>query len=468
MIIVMSDLHFADSSSFSLDGHEYNHNLPAEVYSSFFHEVEEFIHSSMIEKIDLVLAGDIFEITRNPLWLKDHLRPYLHNDEIIEGGEAEARILEIIEAINRDERVHATLELFRNLGDFFAKPVQIHFVPGNHDRLANASAEIRKRIQELLGLEANGEVFENQFIHYGNGEPRVVIRHGHEYDRSNFSANLRTWSEIPLKIDKSHYDKPVLGDIVTIEIAAKLPFAFREHYSDAEILSRDELMVIYKRLIDFDNVRPANALVNFLFTTPGMRKRDVWEYIEPAMVKMLDDLAFNPRIGPSLIDFGHLRGASAFTLRSVLSMRLWRFGLPFWLIKALINPIFKRSKISSNLEVISREECLQAENSPIRCIVSGHTHDALVELLKVENGIETYYINSGTFRNVITSTPNMGSFGRLRSKARVLIFKPQERNPEYDRKTGWSFDFHSRYGFGAPLESNKADELIHENPLDKH
>jgi hypothetical protein len=62
----------------------------------------------------------------------------------------------------------------------------------------------------------------------------------------------------------------------------------------------------------------------------------------------------------------------------------------------------------------------------------------------------------------------MGSFGRLRSKARVLIFKPQERNPEYDRKTGWSFDFHSRYGFGAPLESNKADELIHENPLDKH
>ena len=28
MLIVMSDLHFADSSGNSLDGHKYNHNLP--------------------------------------------------------------------------------------------------------------------------------------------------------------------------------------------------------------------------------------------------------------------------------------------------------------------------------------------------------------------------------------------------------------------------------------------------------
>lgn len=36
MLIVMSDLHFADSSSNSLDGYVFNHNLPAEVYTSFF------------------------------------------------------------------------------------------------------------------------------------------------------------------------------------------------------------------------------------------------------------------------------------------------------------------------------------------------------------------------------------------------------------------------------------------------
>jgi hypothetical protein len=79
--------------------------------------------------------------------------------------------------------------------------------------------------------------------------------------------------------------------------------------------------------------------------------------------------------------------------------------------------------------------------------------------MKVEKGIETYYINTGTFRNVITATPNLRDFGRLRSKARVLIFKQGERNPEYNRPTGWSFDFTARHGFGAmPPEE---DDLFH-------
>lgn len=468
MLIVLSDLHFADSSSNSLVGHEYNHNLPPEVYISFFNEIHEFIRDSDIKAIDLILAGDIFEITRDARWHKDHLRPYLHNHEIIEGSEAEARVLEIIDAINRDERVSATLEVFRRLGDFFEIPVHVHFIPGNHDRLSNATISIRKRVQELLGLEASGDLFDNEYIRSNNGNPRVLIRHGHEYDHQNFSTDLRAWSEIPLKIDKDYYDKPVLGDIVTTEIAAKLPLIFRDFYTDTAIVSRDELMVIYQRLIDFDNVRPSNALVNFLFTTPGLNKREVWKIIEPVMVRLLDDLAFNPKIGPSLIDFGQIKGASAMTLKSVLSTRLWRFGLPLWVMKALLNPISKKSKISSNLDIISREQCLQDDDSTIRCIVSGHTHNALVELLKVENGVETYYINSGTFRNVITSTPNMGDFGRLRSKARVLIFSPRERNPEYVRETGWSFDFTSRYGFGDPKETNRNEEITQENPVELH
>ena len=122
------------------------------------------------------------------------------------------------------------------------------------------------------------------------------------------------------------------------------------------------------------------------------------------------------------------------------------------MMRTMLNPLFKKSKISSKLDIILREECISKENSPVKCIVSGHTHNALVDLLKVENGVEKYYINSGTFRNVIISTPSMGNFGRLRSKARVLIFNQNERNPEYDRQTGWSFDFNTRFGFGSTLE----------------
>ena len=452
MLIVLSDIHLADSESYNLNGRRYNHNLPSEVYFSFFKEISEFIRDSDVESIDLVLAGDIFEITRSGLWHGGQLRPYLHNDEIVDGSEAETMVLKVLDAITRDERVDATLTIFRRLSEYYQKPVTIHFIPGNHDRLANSSQLVRQRVQSLLGLEVNGSVFDNQYLQYNDGKPFVLVRHGHEYDHSNFSVDLRTWPEIPILIDKSYYDKPVLGDIVTVEIASKLPFLFREYYRDESIIAMDDLLTLYNRLIDFDNVRPSNALVNFLFTTPGLSKRDVWRFIEPVMQQLLDDLAVSPDIGSNLINFGQLKKASASTLKSVLRTRLWRHGLPFWVIKTLLNPLMKRSKISNHLDVIVREECIKKENSPVKCLVSGHTHNALVELVKVENGVEKYYINSGTFRNVITSTPTMGNFGRLRSKARVLIFDQKERNPEYNRQTGWSFDFNARYGYGSILE----------------
>lgn len=455
----MSDLHFAESSSLAIGEYQFNHNLPPEVYRAFFSEIHEFIRYDNIKEIDLVLAGDIFEITRSALWLKDSLRPYAHNDQVSEGSELEGRINEIMDAIAADRRVAATLEIFRNLTVQLRRPVRIHFIPGNHDRLLNASRRVRNRTRGFLGMAPSDLPFENQYLHQPNGETRILIRHGHEYDPANFGGDVRTWNEIPTLIDKSFYDRPSFGDIVTAEIAAKMPILFKEYYSEEGILEDKDLSVMFQRLIDFDNVRPSNALINFLFSTPGLSMKEVWRLMEPVFVKMLDDLAFSPQIGRQMIAFGGMTNLSAATLKALFKTRLWRWGLPFWMIKTVLAPVSRRSKIGDQSELISKEECLRKPNSPVRCIVSGHTHNPLVQLMKVEKGIETYYINSGTFRNVITSTPDLRDFGRLRSKARVLVFDNGERNPEYNRSTGWSFDFLTRHGFGAmPPEQN---DLFH-------
>jgi UDP-2,3-diacylglucosamine pyrophosphatase LpxH len=460
LIIVMSDLHFADSSSLSIGERHYNHNLPPEVYRAFFNEIAEFIRHDNIKDIDLVLAGDIFEITRSALWLKDSLRPYAHNDQVTEGSALEGRISEIMDAIAADQRVSATLDLFRNLTVQLRRPVRIHYIPGNHDRLLNASRRIRNRTRSFLGMEPSDLPFDNQYLHRTNGEAKLLIRHGHEYDAANFGVDVRQWTEIPTRIEKKYYDSPTFGDIVTTEIAAKLPILFKEYYTEKSILDDQDLSVLFQRLIDFDNVRPSNALINFLFSTPGLSMKEVWRLIEPIFVKMLDDLAFAPDIGKQMIAFGGITGFSASSLKAILKTRLWRRGLPFWMIKTLLAPVSRRSKIGDQSNIILNEECLQIKDSPVRCIVSGHTHNPLVQLMKVENGIETYYINTGTFRNVITATPNLRDFGRLRSKARVLIFKQGERNPEYDRETGWSFDFTTRYGFGAsPAEKQDLPQI---------
>ena len=455
MIIVMSDLHFAESSSLAIGEHQFNHNLPPEVYRAFFNEILEFIRYDNIQDIDLVLAGDIFEITRSALWQKDHLRPYAHNNEVSEGSELERRVNEIMDAIAADPRVAATLEIFRNLTVQIRRPVRIHFIPGNHDRLLNASRRVRNRTRSFLGMAPSDLPFENQYLHQTNGETRILIRHGHEYDPANFGADVRTWSEIPTLIDKSYYDRPSFGDIVTTEIAVKLPLLFKKHYTEEKIIASQDLSLMFQRLIDFDNVRPSNALINFLFSTPGLSMKEVWRFIEPAFVRMLDDLAFYPEIGKQIISFGGMKGFSAASLKALLKTRLWRRGLPFWMVKTLLSPVSRKSKIGDQSQIILKEECLRKENSPVRCIVSGHTHNPLVQLMKVEKGVETYHINTGTFRNVIAATPDLRNFGRLRSKARVLIFKHGERNPEYNRPTGWSFDFTARHGYGAmPIEQD--------------
>lgn len=449
MLIILSDLHFADTSPYTMGISRSNLNLPGRVYRTFFREIAELIKDGHVEHIDLVLAGDIFEITRSVMWHEDELRPYVHNDEVGDGSPTEQRILDILEAIENDPKVEDTAAVFRGLSDLFGLPVNIHYFPGNHDRLANATSKIRQKVRQFFGIEANGAHFPNQYIHYRDGEARLLVRHGHEYDSSNFGANLALWQEIPLIIDKSYYDMPVLGDIVTVEIASKLPLLFRKRYGDEAILKDPSLKRMYQRLIDFDNVRPNGAMMNFLFSTPGLKRKEIWKMIEPVFRDLLDDIARNSRLVDDIMALGNLKKGSAKALMSIFKARVWRRGLPIWLFNALINPAMKRTGIDADINIINKESFLKEGNLNMRCLVSGHTHNAIVRLLSVDQGIEKYYLNSGTFRNVITTTPGHNRFGRLRSKARLLIYEECEQNPEYTRETGWSFDFNARLGFGA-------------------
>jgi UDP-2,3-diacylglucosamine pyrophosphatase LpxH len=458
MLIVLSDLHFADTSPYTMGINRSNLNLPGRVYRTFFREIAELIKEGQVEHIDLILAGDIFEITRSVMWHNDHLRPYVHNDEVTEGTPHEQRILDILDAIATDPKVADTAKVFRSLEDLFGMPVKIHYIPGNHDRLANTTPKIRNKIREFFGIEESDDYFSNQYLHYRDGEARILIRHGHEYDQSNFGTNLSLWPEIPTVIDKSYYDMPVLGDIVTVEIASKLPLLFREQYGDEAILSDSNLRRMYQRLIDFDNVRPNNAMINFLFSTPGINRKEIWKIIEPVLRNLLDEIAKNNTLADDIMALGNFKKLSAKAIMSIFKMRIWRRGLPLWMFNGLTNPVMRKTGHDADITLLNKESFLTEGNVHLRCLVSGHTHNATVRLLSVEDGVEKYYINSGTFRNVITTTPGQNKFGRLRSKARILIYEEGEQNPEYRRETGWSFDFNARLGFGDDAE-NLIDSL---------
>ncbi|HBG59253.1 MAG TPA: hypothetical protein DDW97_00550, partial [Anaerolineaceae bacterium] len=119
----MSDLHLAEASSYALGDVKFDNNLPASVYRVYFNEIADFIHKNHIAKVDLVLAGDIFELTRSALWLENGLRPYIHLNEINAGSPMEARIAAILATIAQEERVAETLDIFHSLEVILQRPV---------------------------------------------------------------------------------------------------------------------------------------------------------------------------------------------------------------------------------------------------------------------------------------------------------------------------------------------------------
>jgi len=449
MLIVLSDTHFAESKTNQLGDVQYNHNLPAYVYQNYFRDIAGLIKNNHIKKIDIVLAGDIFEITRSGLWLEDSTRPYVDVDSVVDNLDIESKIIEILDLISLDSRVSEILEIIRNLENRFDKPLKIHYIPGNHDRLLNSSSKIREKVSKLLNVKSDEDTFPNYYIHKSEGKPFALIRHGHEYDPVNFSLDLSKVSEIPLEIDSKAYSRPVLGDFVTVEIAVKLPVYFRNYYSEEKILRNKQLLRLYQRLIEFDNVRPSAALLNFLFSTPGIRQQDTWELLEPIFILMLDEFVERPFLFEFLKNVDNINHSIVNLAKFIAPLRLWRKGIPFWLIKQLMKPVSKNIKLGTVIPFVRKEVSLQPDKTNVQCIITGHTHVPEVELISVYEGVQKYYINTGTWRNLIPSSNDLNQFGRLRSKAQLVIFEPGEQNPEYFRETGWSFDFISKIGFGS-------------------
>jgi hypothetical protein len=99
MLVVLSDLHFSEAQSTKIGDLRFNKNLPVETYQAYFSELNQIAVSNQIPKLDLVLAGDILELSRSAFWFESGERPYQDNEAIEPGSLTEATILKIIDAI---------------------------------------------------------------------------------------------------------------------------------------------------------------------------------------------------------------------------------------------------------------------------------------------------------------------------------------------------------------------------------
>lgn len=448
MIVVLSDLHFSENESTKIGSLRFARNLPADVFKAYFTEINQIAINNRVGNVDIVLAGDIFEISRSAIWLEGSLRPYINNEDIKTGSEVEILILKILDSIRQEENVAETLVLFRDLQSHFDMDVKFHLILGNHDRLLNATSKIREKVREIFGLEGGSQPFDQYLLLCDEeNEPFCFIRHGHEYDLSNFSINVHKMKSIPQNLPLNAYGKSTLGDIITIEFGAALPWIFVKEYGDEAILQSKNLMAIYERLMEFDDVRPTTAWLAFLFSTPGVQRKETWRLIKPSFTYVINTLGNNALFREALKQSAVVGNFARILLISILKSGLFSKGIPYWMIKWIMRGVSGSIKLKPQAKWAKHEELFLEKDSQLKCLVSGHTHFAEVSLLSGKNKAEKYYINTGTWRNVIPATKNFLDFGKLKALTKVIIFYPHERDALIDGLE-WSFRYLSGVSYG--------------------
>ncbi|SOD02021.1 hypothetical protein SAMN05216486_10211 [bacterium JGI 053] len=448
MLVVISDLHLEEEESVVIDptGKRVGRrrNLPAKPFIDFAARLAHDADHNRANRLDLVLAGDIFDIHRSGLWFKPAGGPMPWDAPV--SPALGAKVLAILNAIESQDQhegdgVHDALAVFSRLArgkylkggeevDFPLGPakIRIHYLTGNHDRLCNATDEIRARVREILGIPpaGPGERFPNQILF---DDPPVLIRHGHEYEFTNFSVDNSKLKEIPLQLPQADYDAPAFGDLVTVQIASRLPAAFREHHGDAAILASGPLQHIYDRLIEFDDVRPQSALIEFVLNDPDVPRAQAWDAVEPVLRKILNELGGNAFLRKSL-KARDKWGLDAIDLvQAILGTRAWELTrkLPLKGIEAVIRQV-RGGVEKPPVDYAAREKVIR--DGTARLLIAGHTHNPTVELAASDatHG-ERYYVDTGTWRNRVPSTPDGKGFGHLKALTYVEVYRSDEDQP---------------------------------------
>ncbi|MFN2137002.1 MAG: hypothetical protein ACK2UK_13665 [Candidatus Promineifilaceae bacterium] len=442
MLAVISDLHFEEETSFYLSGDgsapplTYQHNLPATPYRLLVQQLAAEADRNKAQKLEFVLAGDIFDLHRSGLWFSanpDGIRPYGTIDQALED-----ETLRILAAITEHARVAEVLAIFQLLaagryvnenGDerSFPVPVELHYLPGNHDRLANASPAIRTAVRGALGLSSHGARFANALSF---DEERALVRHGQEYDFANFSVDLRHETSYPTQFPPGYYDNPAFGDFATIDIASQLPSLFRDIHGEETILADATLRMLYLRLLEFDDLRPLTAIFNYFIYADGQAvDKDVaWAAIEPVIIALLDKIHDDPFLLGWLETFDQPWLDLIDAVQAVLAAKPWRWTskrLPLELAESVASVALRSTaKRPSTENYVRRESGIQ--NGYFRYVIAGHTHTPRISLISNDKLGERYYVDTGTWRNRVLATYDFEQFGRLKALNYMIAYGPNE------------------------------------------
>ncbi len=405
MLVIISDLHLGDGTV--------GETLSPGAFHIFSQRLQEMATAASwradgsycpIERIDLVLLGDVLDVIRSSRWTaRSRVRPWgnphapdfvdqvghitgdivAHNEDAlaaIRGLSAEGGIL--VPPMLRSGRPDHAAE---------GQPVVVrtHYMVGNHDWFYHLPGpnydELRRSLIEQMGLANRPDqpfphdITESDELLQAMRRHKVTARHGDLFDPFNFEGDRDTSS---------------LGDMMVIELAnrftAEIESGLGDELPAAAVLGLREL----------DNVRPLllipvwiDGLLERTCTSPALRKRvkQVWDHLADEFLS-IDPVCDRDSWSPfDLVD--GLQRALKFSKRLSIG---WGSSIVEWLHK------IRGDRSSSYYEYALTEQDFRNRRS--RHIVYGHTHVSETVPLDASYAegyvLNQTYFNSGTWRRV--------------------------------------------------------------------
>lgn len=511
MLVVISDLHFVDETAGQ-------HNLPVDAFQEvFLSDVVELAIHKRAKEIVLLLLGDIPDLIRSAQWFNAPLaeRPWgeqgladvQHWQELGDRpptptAQTCLRILGQMPESGHKEDVPEntilytnweTMALFRELETETHRlieeknhhlppeqrltempPVQLVYVPGNHDRMVNLYPSVRDAWQEMAGItitpqtvdgDPEGEWwFRYDYRHHDYG---VHARHGHQFDPWNYGGGH------DLNSREAHLELP-LGDVIATEFAVGLVWQAQQR--------RDELsQELMERLQDVDNVRPISRLLEWLYyeIEHHAAYRDELDAIADAVTKNILEIPFVRRWRSPLSNLDErlrmMRGLSGVAdwLERLGPpgpdelMRLAATAPTRWMLDKMIDLTNANTLLQFLLFFLGKQgrhgpdeadPFLQAAfrehvwrlYPEIHMILYGHTHQPGAWPLEANPEREVIYVNTGTWRERIQRTVALDTeadFMTLKQMTYVVIYGSEENGgweggnkrpstPSFDMWTG--------------------------------
>lgn len=421
MLIFLSDLHFMDGTAGKL-------HLDWHAFRDILAEIGRTAREAGAREIKIVLLGDIFDLIRTELWfdVDPAKRPWGE----IPSEEAALHILDQIILRNRK-----TLAVLAEGWQGVKLPVEpeVIYLPGNHDRLCNLFPSLRQRICRILRLRHDPALpLPHLFL---DEEYRTFARHGQEWDPFNFELSRKIRGPRNDEIPDADYLKTPIGDVITTEIAAKIPLVVRDGLEGHPDRER-----IYDNFRNLFNVRPLAAMIPWLSYEIKRYDKRMQAVCNQAIRDVAQQWTAIPFVKQWIKQHDHwlqpLDKSDQLQLLNLLIKSFEFTDLEYGLqLMDIVRQWWDGDNYGSHavrdFQYLDRRFPAQ---QPFLYAVYGHTHRPDQQAVGVieENGqmLDRVYLNTGTWRPTFQQGITRQGFVGWNNISYTLIYKPGEKKSD--------------------------------------